>query len=228
MKKLIILVMLLGVYSANAGVISADNARYRYSNNYSGNVHRTAKEDNKTKSEFYIMAKAGYNIAAGSIYLTDYDNTGHNFTANAMVFGGVVGVDFNKPSIRLELEVAHVSESDADFESYLEDYTLAFTAYTFNFVQYFEINKTIELDLMVGIGAASMGLEKHSQYDDSKSLPVAFALNAGIGLDIKLSDSVSFVPQFRYTMLVGGMDWELGNTLMVHNFQFLGGLKYTF
>ena len=83
-------------------------------------------------------------------------------------------------------------------------------------------------------GAAN--LDMTAQYDmgggnwvsSPGSKPWAFAMNFGVGLDVALTKNVSFVPQLKYSMLVGTMDWAVDTTLWIHNFQGLAGLRLTF
>jgi len=223
MKKLILSVLILGVGPANAGVLPTAGMR------------PVQPQPRNTSPNFYITANGGYNFTMGAIHFSETQNTGFNFDTSAPTFGGAIGIDFNRPSVRLELAVAHTSKADVNFDSIMgSEYRLGFTTYTLNVIQYFNLTDNLNLDLMAGIGAAN--LDMTAQYDmgggnwvsSPGSKPWAFAMNFGVGLDIALTNKVSFVPQLKYSMLVGTMDWAVDTTLWIHNFQGLAGLRLTF
>lgn len=181
----------------------------------------------------------------GWLYTNEVSGTGFTFSKGNPIFSGAVGVDFNRdPSLRLDFEVANVSKAkvkfDDDWNSKLHA-DVGYTSYMFNFIPYFKVNDNVNFDIIIGLGAASISLTDTDQEDylNMEASDTAFAGNFGVGLDMKVTDNISFTPEIRYTFLITtvkyGMDIEyLGHietdkeTFLMHNFRFMAGLKYTF
>jgi len=235
MKKLIFLILIFGTCAANAGVLPTATG-----------AGVMAQKPTKTTlpTDFYISVKGGYSYAFGAIYTNEQTNTGFTFSKSSAAVGGAVGLDFNSPSIRLELELVNSPAKEVVFSGgWNEDLhdKLGFMSYALNFIPYFKINKSIDFTLIIGFGAASLDFKNTDDTDtwrfDVSS--VAFVANFGVGLDIKLLESISLSPEIRYNLLAAPVKpkvyipywgWEEGDaqSFLVSNFQFMIGLKYTF
>jgi len=74
---------------------------------------------------------------------------------------------------------------------------------------------------------------------DIEASNIAFVANLGLGLEIKVSEELSLLPEVRYspffTTVKYGVDIpyigyaeSTKNSFIAHNIQFLVGIKYTF
>ena len=195
-------------------------------------------------TDFYISAKGGYSTSFGMIYTNENNNTGFTFSNSGFMYAGAIGLDFNSPKIRLELEIAGSPSGNAKFgggwDNELHN-TVGYTSYVLNFIPYFKINDTMNFNLIVGLGAASLDFKNTDESDDwrFKVGSTAFAANFGLGLEVKLSESFSILPEFRYNLLattvkpsvfIPFFGWIEGDsqTFLMNNFQLMAGLKYTF
>ncbi len=246
MKKVIIPVMILGISSAYAGVLPTGHSYYNNTEiNRTTVPAHTKVQDNRRPTQFYISAKGGYNYIWGWLYTDDDNDKGFTFSNGRPIFSGTLGVDFNyDPSIRIEFEVANMSKSEVKFDDNWDlglQAKLGYTSYMLNVIPYFKINDNINFDLIIGLGAANLNISNAGadDYIDFKAGNIAFAANFGIGLDIKLTDSLSFLPELKYNFLATTVKYSIAipyfgyyeseeNSLIMHNFQLMGGLKYTF
>lgn len=246
MKKAIIPIMILGTYSANAAVLPTAGGGHYYQATRTP-TYAQARIPTKAKkpTRFYINAKGGYNLMYGWLYTDEDSDAGFTFSKGSPIFSGSVGVDLNyDPSLRIEFEVAHISPSkvkfDDDWDSKLHA-DVGYTGYVINFIPYFKMGDSVNFDLIIGLGAASMSFSDSDEYDylNMESGDIAFAANIGIGLDIKVSDNISFTPEARYRLLLTTIKYDIDipyightelkdNTFLMHNFQFMAGIKYTF
>jgi len=246
MKKLILPIMILGTCAAHAGVLPTagvdHNNRERTGNRLGATTARMPTKES-TPTLLYISAKGGYNMMLGQMFVgEDSGNpSGWQFSKNNPMFVGAVGIDFNRdPSIRLELEIVHNPTTTVKFGKgwdSLLNADVGFTSFAFNFIPYFKINDTMDFNLVVGLGAASLDFKDPDESDFMymKAGKAAFVFNLGAGLDIKITDNFSILPEFRYSPLMTTIDYNLyglykstGNSFFMHNLQFLAGVKFTF
>lgn len=250
MKKIIFsLIMIFGTTELNAATLPTRmGSYYRNANtyNYKSNTQSYSKRnDNSHPTRFYISAKGGYNLMYGSMYVDEYDNKGFSFSADKPVFSGALGLDFNRdPSLRVELEIANVATSEAKFNDGWDSKLHAdvgYTSYVLNFIPYFKVTDNTTINIILGLGAASVDFTDtdHDDYLYLQSGKTAFAAKFGLGFDIPLTDNFSILPEVQYNLLVTTVKYGLANiyigyveseekTFVMHNCQFILGAKYTF
>jgi opacity protein-like surface antigen len=243
MKNIIIPAMLFATCAANAAILPTyqpDTVRKQTKN---GVLTSTPSKKSKP-TKFYVSAKAGYNLSFASIYTNENTNSGFTFNGNGAVFSGALGVDFNRSPIRLELEISNTNVSDVKFADGWDSHFSAdvgYTSFIANFIPYFKISDTVNFNLIVGLGGASLKFDFSDSDDtwDIKPSKGAFAFNAGIGLDIKLSDNFVILPEIKYTGLYTttkasiyipyyGYAESDSESFLLHNINFMAGIRYTF
>lgn len=235
MKKLILtsIVALLPIVG-NAGVLAITKD--------SGQISESVKSGSGTDinpTRFYISIKGGNNSLSGT-FGGDSDNvdSGIDFDgASTGVFTGSIGFDLGTPRVRWEFELSKVSAGDIEFA---EPYTdllhgnIGYTSYMINFIPYFRINNTSSVLLTLGLGGASVDF---TDTDDADAFNLkssgGFAVNLGLGLDIKLSDHFSIIPEFKYNGIIASTTYKNmyvtgTDNLYISNFQALLGMRLTF
>ena len=181
----------------------------------------------------------------GSMYTDEDDNRGFSVSADKPIFSGALGLDFNRdPSLRVELEIANVTASEAKFNDSWNSKLHAdvgYTSYILNFIPYFKVTDNTTINIILGLGAASVDFTDtdHDDYLYLQSGKTAFAAKFGLGFDIPLTDNFSILPEVQYNLLVTTVKYGLANiyigyvesegkTFVMHNCQFMLGAKYTF
>lgn len=248
-KTIIFLIMFFSMNVVNAATLPTHTGSYyRKTNAYhhNSNTRRyTRQNDNSHPTRFYISAKGGYNLMFGSMYTDEDDNRGFSFSADKPIFSGALGLDFNRdPSLRVELEIANVTASEAKFNDGWDSKLHAdvgYTSYMLNFIPYFKVTDNTTINIILGLGAASVDFTDtdHDDYLYLQSGKTAFAAKFGLGFDIPLTDNFSILPEVQYNLLVTTVKYGLANiyigyvesegkTFVMHNCQFMLGAKYTF
>ena len=229
---------------AHAGVIyssAANNTPYETTNETKFTTPR--RQAYKHPSQWYAGINGGYNINFGTISSNLYPNSGLNFHTSSATIGGYVGIDFNDPKWRLELEAQHAAKGTHKWEDTFKDSLhseMDYTSIMLNAIPYFSLNnQTVNLNLIFGAGAALVSF-KDTDDDDSlyiNSSKAAFAITLGISLDVKIDEDIYFVPEIKNTLLITGSDImacaagycaDADSTLYSNNLQFLAGIRFKF
>ena len=211
-RAILFLTIILTANATNAATTSYHtNGYYRstpYSNYYTSTPKHEQTQTENNPTRFYISAKGGYNLMYGSMYTDDDNNEGLTFSADRPIFSGTLGIDLNRdPSLRLELELANVAPSKAKFDHGWDSKLHAdvgYTSYMLNVIPYFKATDTMDFDIILGLGAASVDFTDtdHDDFLYLQSGKIAFAAKVGIGLDIALTDNFSILPEVQYNLLV--------------------------
>ena len=188
---------------------------------------------------FYVSAKAGFSPSI--LRVADGGGDDFNLYDYGALVAGAVGIDFNNdPNLRLELEVSYTPLSKvvpgAGWQGQLKGDAENY-GFLLNAVPYFKLSKNINLDFIFGAGIAWMNynLWQQGQGYTGRLEQIAFAFNAGIGLEIKISERLSLLPEFTYSATISNVDVPYyGNVVvdkdavLISNFNFMAGVKYAF
>jgi opacity protein-like surface antigen len=185
---------------------------------------------------FYLSAKGGFSPSVGKI---DSDIAVYDF-------GGLIsfaaGIDFNRdPNLRIELEIANAPHASAKFYNKFDRYLKAESAYTsmiFNVIPYFKLTKNINLNLIAGAGIIWLD---YKFWDKSNGERVgdmyntSLIMNAGAGLEVKLSERFSILPEFTYSLTLSNVNIPYygsvqidSEAFIISSFNIMMGIKYAF
>jgi len=222
--------------TANAGVLPTAGSNSAKSD---ATAAAPAQKPTRTSAptDFYIAAKGGFNSLSGSFSFDSNDpGVGFNGGGSAL-FGGAVGIDLNSPKVKIEFEVLNVSAKDVKFKDGFGDLmhaSVGYTSFMVNAIPYFKINDTLNFNIILGLGGASVNLTDTDEFDlFAIEASGGFAVNLGAGLDIRITDNFSIVPEARFNGIIGSAKIynafvHTSPNLFISNVQALIGLKITF